>query len=209
MGAANPGTGLPMELWFLCATIKRRAQADVLEQPTCSFISNRRLPPISHSPPPKFQKPPEAAVFFKKGQLGIICSQTNLGKRLEIQRWLERLFCKGKVDNITVFLHSLDSRYVFKIEQTENKDHQWLHIKHQWLCFIVGCLTDLRQVEGTLNVAEGEECLHDPLGYYPWLASEGRQEKKGSEHGVSVFWCRWKDGTVWVVSCSVERQTAC
>lgn len=45
-------------------------------------------------------------------------------------------------------------------------------------CFTGGCLPGLRQVQGSLNVAEGEECLHDPLGYYPWLANEGRQEKK-------------------------------
>lgn len=44
MGSASPGTGLSR---FLCATIKR-AQADLLEQPTVQF-ENRQLSLISKS----------------------------------------------------------------------------------------------------------------------------------------------------------------
>jgi len=41
-----------------------------------------------------------------------------------------------------------------------------------------GCLTDLRQVQGTLNIAAGEECLYAPLGYYPWWQMKEDRKKR-------------------------------
>lgn len=103
-GAASPGTEQLTEVWLLCATINRRARADALTQSTLSF-ENRQLPSISNSPPPKFQNSPEAEVFFKKRQLGIMCSPTNSGERLEIKDdwkdWMHQwLRCIGTVSQI-------------------------------------------------------------------------------------------------------------
>lgn len=103
MEAASPRIGLTTELWLLFATIKRSAQADVLKHPTFSFW-NRMVFPHLPFPTPKFKIFQRWKLHLIKGQLVIIYSWTDLGERVEIQRWLKRLLCKGKIESSRVFL---------------------------------------------------------------------------------------------------------